>query len=193
MPMYNLIDYSKNYQKTTVSLWNYYRDEPSSGVVGNINYSIRNSKSFDYKTGVNYKLESNNTELEDIKVAVPIKYLSRFFRSLEIPLISCEASLDLKWNRNCVLTSRAYRESDSAVVGVNNPTAAEFKITDCKLYEPTVALPEAYGNILYRKLKEGFSVDVYWERYRSQMTNQKAGLINYLIDTILIMFQGYLF
>ena len=52
MPIYNLIEYSKNYRKTTWSLWNYYRDEPNSGVVGNINYSIIDSKSFDYKTSI---------------------------------------------------------------------------------------------------------------------------------------------
>ena len=49
MPMYNLIEYSKNYSKTTGSLWNYYRDEPNRGSVGDINYSSRGSKSFNYK------------------------------------------------------------------------------------------------------------------------------------------------
>ena len=96
MPTSNLIDYSKNYQKPTASLWNYYRDYPSSGAVGNINYSIRGSKSFDYKTALVGKLEGIDTELEGIKVAVPIKYLSKFLRSLEIPLMSCEIFLDLK-------------------------------------------------------------------------------------------------
>ena len=66
-------------KKTTGSLWNYYRDEPSNGAVGNINYSIRNSKSLDYKTGLVERLENNNQELEDIKIAVSIKYLSKFF------------------------------------------------------------------------------------------------------------------
>ena len=50
MPIYNLLEYSKNYRKTTGSLWNYYRDEPNSGVGGennNVNYSVRYSKSFD--------------------------------------------------------------------------------------------------------------------------------------------------
>ena len=50
MPMYNLLEYSKNYRKTTGSLWNYYRDEPNSGTdANNITHSILNSKSFDYK------------------------------------------------------------------------------------------------------------------------------------------------
>ena len=49
IPLYNLRVYSRNYKKTTGSLWNCYRNEPNSCAVGNINYSIKNSKSFDYK------------------------------------------------------------------------------------------------------------------------------------------------
>ena len=62
MPMYNLLEYSKNYSKTTGSFWNYYRDEPNSGVNNNINYSIKDSKSFDYKASITGKLEGNNAE-----------------------------------------------------------------------------------------------------------------------------------
>ena len=62
MPMYNLIEYSKNYSKTRGSLWNYYRNEPNSGAVGNINYSIKESKSSDYKTRITGRLEGNDTE-----------------------------------------------------------------------------------------------------------------------------------
>ena len=57
MPMYNLVEYSKNYLKTSGSLWNYYRDELNSGAVGDINYSIKDSKSFDYKTSITRGLE----------------------------------------------------------------------------------------------------------------------------------------
>ena len=60
MPIYNLIEYSKNYSKTTGILWNYYRVEPNSGAVGNINYSIKDSKSFDYKTSITGKFENSN-------------------------------------------------------------------------------------------------------------------------------------
>ena len=59
IPMYNLIEYRKNYSKTSGSLWNYYRDEPDSGIGGennNLNYSVKNSKSFDYKTNITGKL-----------------------------------------------------------------------------------------------------------------------------------------
>ena len=71
MPMYNLIEYSKNYSKTTGSLWNYYRDKPNSGLSGannNINYYTKDSKSFDYKTTITGKLEGINTKKKMIKL-----------------------------------------------------------------------------------------------------------------------------
>ena len=78
MPMYNLLEYNKNYGKTTGILWNYYRDEPNSGAVGNINYSIKDSKSFNYKTSITGKLDGNNVEKDDVETVVPLKYLSNF-------------------------------------------------------------------------------------------------------------------
>ena len=90
MPMYNLIESSKNYRKTTGSLWNYYRDEPNSGAEGNINYSIKDSKSFNYKTSITGKLENNNPGKDDVKIVVPLKHLSNFWRTLDMPLINCE-------------------------------------------------------------------------------------------------------
>ena len=86
--MYNLIEYSKNYRKTPGNLWNYYRDEPNSGAVGNINYSIKDSKSFNYKTSITGKLEGKNVEKADVEIVVPLKYLSNFWRTLDIPLIN---------------------------------------------------------------------------------------------------------
>ena len=62
MPMYNLIEYSKNCRKTTGTLWNYYRDEPNSGAEGGVDYYIKNSKSFDYKTSITGKLGDNNKD-----------------------------------------------------------------------------------------------------------------------------------
>ena len=73
MPIYNLIEYSKNYGKTTGSLWNYYRDEPNSGAVGNINYSINDSNSFNYKTSITGKLEGKNVETDDVEIVVSLK------------------------------------------------------------------------------------------------------------------------
>ena len=96
---YNLLEYSKNYSKTTGRFWNYYRDEPDSGLRGaddNISHPIKDSKSFDYKTSITGKLEGNNTKKE-AKIVVPLKILSHFWRTLDTPLINCEINLILTW------------------------------------------------------------------------------------------------
>ena len=106
--MYNLIECSKNYSKTTGSLWNYYGDEPNSGTVGDINYFIKDSKSFDYKTSITRKLEVNSTEKE-VGIAVPLKPLSNFRRTLDITLCNCEVNPFLTLSENCVITRKATR------------------------------------------------------------------------------------
>ena len=91
-----------------MSLWNYYRDEPNSGFDGlgsnRINYSIKNSKSFDYKTSITGKFEGDNVKKDDVKIVVPLKYLSNFWRTLDMALINCEREmlilmLILQWMR----------------------------------------------------------------------------------------------
>ena len=136
IPLYNLFKYSKNYRKTTGSLWNYYRDEPNSGFNNNnrdrINYSIKDSDSFNYKTSIRGQLENDDEEKEDIKIVVLLKYLSNFWKTLNIPLISCEIYLNLIWYKNCVLTSKPTRNAlaavrdNSAVAQINNPADANI-------------------------------------------------------------------
>ena len=112
MLMYNLLEYSKSYRKTTGSFWNYYRDKPNSGICGennNVNYSIKDSKSFNYKTSITGKSKGSNTEKE-VEIVVPLKYLSNFWRTLNMPLINCEINLILTWSEKCVLTSKATRD-----------------------------------------------------------------------------------
>ena len=70
MSMYNVIEYSKNYSKALGSLGNYYRDEPNSGTEVNINYSIKDSKSFDYKTSITGRLEVSRAE-KNVEIVVP--------------------------------------------------------------------------------------------------------------------------
>ena len=182
MPLYNFLYYSKNYKKATGSLWSYYRDETNSGYTHNnrdrIHYSFKDSDSFNYKTSTTGKLENNEDELEEIKVAFPLQHLSSFWRSLRTLLINCEISLDLRWCKNCVFTSKATRnalpaEGDNpAVAAINNPTNAEFSITDCKLYVPVVTLSAENENKLLEQLKTGFPLTVEWNRYRRQISNQ---------------------
>ena len=79
MPMYKLLEYSKNYQKTTGSLWNYYRDELNSSTDNdNITHSIINSKSFDYKANFIGSVRNNNLTKNDVKIVIPLKHLSNF-------------------------------------------------------------------------------------------------------------------
>ena len=187
IPIYNLIEYCKKYRKSTGSLWNYYRDEPNSVAVRNINYSIKDSKPFDYKTSITGKLEGNMVEKDDVEIVMPLKYLSNFWRTLDIPLINCEVSLTLTWSGNCVITSKETREADHdadpAVAGINNTTNSVFKITDCKLYVPVDTLSAEDDNKLLEQLKTGFKRTIKWNKYRSEMSNQtENNVLNCLID-----------
>ena len=187
MPMFNLLEYSKNCRRTTGSLWNYYRDKPSSDIGGennNINCFIKGSKSFDYKTSITGLLEGIS-RTKDVEIVVPLKYLSNFWRTLNMPLINCEINLILTWSENCVLTSKATRDAVLApgVTRVNNPTNVTFKITDTKLYVPVVTLSTKDDNNFLEQLKSGFKRTIKWNKYRSEMTNQtKTNNLNYLID-----------
>ena len=97
MPLYNLPEYTKNHKKTTVSLWNYYRDEPNSRTNdNNITHSILNSELFDYKANfLENGVTHNNLTKNNVKVVIPLKHLSTFWRSLNIPLINCKVELIL--------------------------------------------------------------------------------------------------
>ena len=163
MPMYNLLEYSKNYKKTTGSLWNYYRDEPSSTIGdNNITHSILNSESFDYKASfMENGVTHDNLTKNDVKVVVPLKHLSNFWRHLDIPLINCEVELILTWFKNCVLIDKSTREAnydaDPNVYEIDNAEDATFKITDIKLYVPVVTLSKedryTFSNYYVPKVK----------------------------------------
>ena len=104
MQMFSLLEYSKNYRKTTRSLWNYYRDEPSNPLSSN-------SEPFKCKTSITgntYNLAAGNDGYDANKVGknkteivIPLKHLSNFQRTLNIPLINCEIDLILTWSKNC--------------------------------------------------------------------------------------------
>ena len=146
MPIYNLLEYSKNYRKTTGSLWNYYRDEPNRTIgANNITHSILNSEFFDYKASfMENGVTHDNLTKNNVKVVVPIKHLSSFWRHLDIPLINCEVELILTWFKNCVLIGKSTREAnydaDPNVYEIDNPEDATFNITDIRLYVPVVTL-----------------------------------------------------
>ena len=89
MPMYNLIEYSDNYQDSSATLYQYKGDEPPDDIANNLTKNI--STSFDYKIKLLGNPEvANNIARRNIKIIVPLKYLSNFFRSLEMPLINAK-------------------------------------------------------------------------------------------------------
>ena len=187
MPMYNLLEYSKNYRKTIGSFYNYYRDE--LGVNDNNSDNTVNSNTFRYKnkiTGNTYNAAANaedyianKNDTQKIELAISLKYLGNFWRALNIPLISCEVSLELKWNKNCVITSLERRQVDagSPIVRDNAPTGATLTIDKCKLYVPVVTLSKDDEIKLLINLKSGFKREIIWNKYRSQMTTEELIII----------------
>ena len=99
-----------------------------------------------------------------------------------MPLISCEVSLELKWNKNCVITSLQQRQ-DGARPRNNAPTGATLAINACKLYIPLVTLSKDDEIKLLTNLKSGFTREIEWNKYRSQMTTEAINNnLNILID-----------
>ena len=84
MQTYNLIKYSDNYSKTSGSLWPYYKDEP--------NDNLANSEWFKSKVKITGSTPAGSNT-KDVKIAISLKYLSNFWRTLGKPLINCKVSL----------------------------------------------------------------------------------------------------
>ena len=98
-PMYNLIEYSENYQDSSATLYQYKRDEPPDNTANDIN--ANNSKSFTYKASLlgNTAADGANRKIDNARIVVPLKYVSSFFRALEMPLINCKVHLELTWKK----------------------------------------------------------------------------------------------
>ena len=205
MLTYNLLEYSKNYRKTIGSLYNYYRDEldDDADLNNHPNNNVVSSNAFQYKNkllGNTYNVDStivpaaggarvanpnyvsNRTGTKLVSLVVPLKYFGNFWRALNIPFISCEVSLELKWDKNCIITSDQ--------VGVNLDggntvarTGGIFVINDCKLYVPVATLSKDDEIKLLTNLKLGFKRVMKWNKYRSQMPTEAANNnLNILID-----------
>ena len=147
MPMYYLIEYSVNYSSTSGSLWHFGRDE----IINDADVTNDdNAPSFKHKANLIGNTGINGTK-NGVKIAVPLKYLSNFWRSLEMLLINCKVELSLKWYETCLLTAA---------------TTATFEITDAKLYVPIVTLTVEDNSKLSKLLSEGFKRSIYWNEYK---------------------------
>ena len=145
MPMYNLIEYSDNYSKTSGSLWQYCQDIPAVDDYNAIvNFSNNNlTDSFNFKLKMTGQTGDNGTK--NVEIMVPLKYLSNFWRTLEIPLIKCEVNLLLTWSKFCVVLSTDVTAQE-----------AKFAISDTKLYVRVVPLSTQDNAKLLQQLKSGF-------------------------------------
>ena len=159
MSMYNLIEYSDNNAKVSGSLRQYYKDDP--------NDNIADSESFKSKVKITGKTPAaGNTK--DVEIIVPLKYLSNFWRTLEMPLINCEVNLILTWSKDCVIT--------------NSEGEGKFAITETILYVPVVTLSTQDNAKLLQQLKSGFKRTINWNEYESELkTFPQNTYLNHLI------------
>ena len=148
MPMYNLIEYSDNYHNSSATVYQYIRDElPEDNAIADL--TTNNSSSFKHKVKLlgNPVLDGNITK-RSVKAVVPLKYLSNFFRSLEMPLLNCKIKLNLTWKKECVLSTDA--------------GDAVFIINDTKMYVPVVTLSKEDNKDFIEQQNKGFQRSIYW-------------------------------
>ena len=118
--------------------------------------TVDNSESFRYKANLvgntTGAIANTASSVKNTKLVVPLKYLSNFWRSLEMPLINCKIHLELNWIEDSILSSAG-----------NSP---KFKIADAKLHVPIVALSTKDNVNLTKQLSNGFKRSVYWNSYQ---------------------------
>ena len=184
MPMYNLMEYSDNYSKTSGSLRQYCREiaavNDNSDIV---DFNGANSTdSFNFKTKITGEsaADNNNGNIAgrvNVEIMVPLKYLSNFWRTLEMPLIYCEIELILDWSADCIMI----------YTDVNNQVPT-FTITETNLYVPVVTLSTQDNAKLLPQLKSGFKRTINWNKYLSKpVLLARNSNLNHLIEP---SFQG---
>ena len=164
MPMYYLIECSDNYQDSSATLYQYKRDEPpEDDTVADL--TANNSSSFKYKI----KLLGNLTEVAgnaagvrrlNVKIVVPLKYLSNYFRSLEMPLTNCKIKLNLTWKKKCILSTGG--------------GDAVFIINDTKMYVLVVTLSKEDNKDFIEQENKRFQRSIYWNEYKTKEINENA-------------------
>ena len=147
MPMYNLIEYSDNYQDSSATLYQYKRDEPPKANAIN-DLTTNTSSYFKYKVKLlgNPVLDGNIAK-RSVKVVVPLKYLSNFFRPLEMPLINCKIKLNLTWKKECVFSTDA---GDAVCI-----------INDTKMHVPVVTVSKEDNKYFIEQQNKDFQRSIY--------------------------------
>ena len=176
MSMYNLIEYSDNYQDLSATLYQYKRDEPSEANAI-ADSTAGNSSSFKYKISLlGNPVVADNIARRSVKVVVPLRYLSKFFRSLEMPLINCKIKLNLTWKKECVLS--------------NQDGDAVFIINDTKMYVPVGTLSKEHNKDFIEQQNKGFQRSIYWNEYKTKEINENADVNVFKYINLDPSFQG---
>ena len=179
MPMYNLIEYNDNHSKTSGSFWQYCQEIPAVNNAGNIvdfnGANATDSVNFKAKMLIQKMLktgQANNDGIINVEIMFPLKYLSNFWKTLEMPLINCEVELILSWSLGCVII---YTDVADQI-----PT---FTIIEKNLYVPVVTLSIQDNAKLLPQLKSGFKRTISWNKYLSnpKLLAQNENL-NHLIE-----------
>ena len=140
------------------------------------NVTTDDSSSFKYKSSfVKPLTTAHNGVFKDVKIAVPLKYFSKFWRSLAMPLINCKIHLELNWTKDCVMSTIA---------------DTTFKITNTKLYVPIVTLSSKDNVKLVKLLEEGFKRPVYWNEYQTKIESRNLDNNNLTRFPLDASFQG---
>ena len=164
MPMYNLIEYSDNYQDSSATLYQYKRDEPPANLANNL--ATNTSSSFEYKVNLlGNPVVVNNVAKLNVKIVVPLKYLSNFFRSLEMPLINCKIKLNLTWKKNVY-----YQLMMMMLILI---------ILIIILYSLSMIQKYTFQLLLRQKkiikiLLKGFQRSIYWNEYKTKEQKENA-------------------
>ena len=160
MPMYNLIEYSDSYQDSSATLYQYKRDEPpEDDAIADL--TADNSSSLKYKISLlGNPVVANNIARINVKVVAPLKYLSNFFRSLELPLINCKIKLNLTWKKECVLST-----DDGNAVFITN---------DTKMYVSVVTLSKEDNKYFIEQESKVLQRSIYWNEYKTKEINEDA-------------------
>ena len=153
-PMYNLIEHSDHYAKTTGSLWQYCKDIPARNNNNEIDVFTDGNLTDSFNFKVKFTGQTGNDGTKDVEIMVSLKYLSNFWRTLEMPLINCEVNLILTWSSTCGLVA----------TNIQNQNAT-FAITDTKLYVPVVTLSTQENTKFLQQLKLGFKRVINWNKY----------------------------
>ena len=176
----NLCDYSDAYILVTGNT----RNNPANSVVAFKNCAPFHTcdvtiKNLVYKSKLISGTDDNN--VNNVKLVVPLKYVSNFFRSLEMPLVNCKIDLELTWHQDCMISS----------VNAAAGQVASFMMTNTKLYVPVVALSTKHNNNLTKQFNDGFKRSIYWNQYVSkpfpETPNKKTVITRFALDAA---FQG---